>query len=141
MLAEGPPDILGFIITLLLMFVFFTGVKKSVMFNHIMNVFTLTSWGIVIGVGLWFTRADNWSDFMPFGVRGVLRGAATCFYAFIGFDIIATTGEEAKSPRRSIPTAIIATLIIVTFAYVSASTVMTLIGKKIDYISEHSEKL
>lgn len=124
-----PPDFLAFVITLLMMLLLAAGVKKSLIFNNVLNAINLAVWVFVMTAGLFYVDTDNWTQkgFLPFGWSGVFTGAATCFYAFIGFDIIATTGEEANNPKKSIPLAIVTSLVIILIAYVTSSMMLTLI--------------
>lgn len=64
--------------------------------------------------------------FFPFGLQGVLNGAAKCFYAYIGFDVISSTGEELKNPKRNIPFSIFITILVCGTLYCSLSSVLTL---------------
>lgn len=124
------PDLLAATITLLMTCLLAAGVKKSLTFNNVLNVLNFGAWAILVMGALFYVDTDNWSEhggFLPFGWSGVLKGAAVAFYAFIGFDIIATTGEEAECPQRSIPTAIVASMTIALVAYVSAGLLVTLL--------------
>ncbi|RLU17730.1 hypothetical protein DMN91_009967 [Ooceraea biroi] len=125
-----PPDFIAFVITIFMMLLMAAGVKKSLVFNNVLNAINLAVWVFVMAAGMFYVDSENWSEhkgFLPYGWSGVFTGAATCFYAFIGFDIIATTGEEATNPKKSIPLAIVSSLIIILIAYVTSSMVLTLI--------------
>ncbi|XP_035278416.1 probable cationic amino acid transporter [Anguilla anguilla] len=125
---ESYPDFLALVIAVLVTVIVALGVKNSVGFNNVLNVINLVVWVFMMIAGMFFVNGSNWDEgrFLPYGWSGVMQGAATCFYAFIGFDIIATTGEEAKSPNTSIPYAITASLVTCLTAYVSVSVVLTL---------------
>jgi cationic amino acid transporter 14 len=117
------PNLLAAFITVLMTILLATGVKKSLLFNNVLNVVNFGVWVFIMCASVFYIDFDNWTQhggFVPYGWSGMLNGAATCFYAFIGFDIIATTGEEAENPQRSIPTAIITSLIVVLTAYTTS---------------------
>ncbi|XP_020300617.1 high affinity cationic amino acid transporter 1 [Pseudomyrmex gracilis] len=136
------PDFFAFGMVMLLVALLCVGVKESSMLNNVFTVINILTITIVIVAGSLKADPANWSiapadipssvtdggtgGFMPFGIGGVMIGAAKCFYGFVGFDGVATTGEEAKNPQRHIPLAIVFSLIIVFVAYFSISTVLTM---------------
>ena len=103
-------DFLSVLIVAISTFVLIIGIKKTSWFNSVFTGINLFVILFVVGVGACYAEPKNWSDFMPYGFSGVMSGAATCFYAFVGFDVIATTGEEALNPSRGIPISIVLSL-------------------------------
>lgn len=123
------PDFLSFIFTIVVTIILALGVRESAHFTTLFNVFNVTVVIFIIITGLFYVDVRNWTEgdgFFPYGGMGVISGAATCFYAFVGFDVIATTGEEATNAPKSIPVAIVASLLIVFVAYFGVSSVVTL---------------
>ena len=123
------PDILSFLFTIMVTIILACGVRESAGFTSLFNIFNVLVVIFIIITGLFFVDTKNWTEgdgFFPYGGMGVLSGAATCFYAFVGFDVIATTGEEATNAPKSIPVAIVASLVIVFIAYFGVSSVITL---------------
>jgi basic amino acid/polyamine antiporter, APA family len=105
------------LITLLLM----RGVKETANLNTVMVFIKLGVLAMFIGLAFTAFNADNLQPFAPQGSTGVLTAAALIFFAYIGFDAVATGSEEAKNPKRDLPIAIIGSLVICTIIYVLVS--------------------
>ena len=118
-----------------------TGMKTTTYINNTFSIINMIVIIIIIIVGGYYSDFSNWQNdhggFMPFGWKGVFAGSASCFYAYIGFDSIATSGEEARDPQRSIPIATFIAMIIASISYVGVSSVLTLMFP-FDQISEES---
>ncbi|XP_027833401.1 cationic amino acid transporter 3-like isoform X2 [Ovis aries] len=145
------PDFFALALVLLLTGILVLGARESALVNKWFTGINILVLGFIILSG--FIKGDlhNWQlteqdyalaaagsndssslgplgsgGFMPFGFEGILHGAAVCLYAFIGFDIIATTGEEALNPHHSIPWSIVITIFICFLLYFGVSAVLTL---------------
>lgn len=124
------PDFLAFMVCICYAAALATGVKTTAVLNGILTMVNITVVLMVISLGFWYANPRNWSaaegGFFPYGFSGVIAGAASCFYAFVGFDSIATCSEEARNPTVSIPLATMLSLCVVAIAYVLVSAALTL---------------
>ncbi|KRF36003.1 amino acid permease [Nocardioides sp. Soil805] len=151
--AEGVVDLPAMIIALLVAGVLIGGVKLSSRVNQIVVAIKLAVVALVIVVGVTYVNTANYSPFIPpseptggaeggfwktplissifglepavFGVAGVIAGAAIVFFAFIGFDVVATTAEETRNPQKNVPIGILGSLAIVTVLYIAVCLVIT----------------
>jgi basic amino acid/polyamine antiporter, APA family len=113
------------IIVLLVTAVLVVGVKESARTTAVIVVIKLAVILFFIVVGFSSVEPANWSPFMPFGFQGVGAAAAIVFFAYIGFDAVSTTAEEARNPQRDLPIGIIASLGLCTVLYVLVAAVLT----------------
>ncbi|SFB07942.1 MULTISPECIES: amino acid permease [unclassified Bacillus (in: firmicutes)] len=118
-------DVPAVMIVLLITLLLTQGVKKSAKFNTIMVIIKVAVVLLFIGVGVWYVEPANWTPFMPYGFSGVTAGAATVFFAYIGFDAVSTAAEEVKNPQRNMPIGIIASLAVCTILYIIVSAILT----------------
>ncbi len=113
------------IIVLGIMVLLVVGVRESARFNAAMVAIKGAAILFFIAAGATFVKPENWSPFMPYGFSGVMAAAAVVFFAYIGFDAVSTTAEEAKNPQRDLPIGIIASLIICTLLYLLVAAVLS----------------
>jgi APA family basic amino acid/polyamine antiporter len=101
------------------------GIKESSRVNGVMVVVKLAVILLFIALAVWYVKPANWHPFMPFGFKGVMMAAAIVFLAFVGFDAVSTTAEEAKNPQRDMPIGIMGSLLVATVLYITVSAIMT----------------
>ncbi|WP_329569416.1 amino acid permease [Streptomyces sp. NBC_01361] len=144
-------DILAAALVLVLTAILVVGMKLSARVTTVVVAIKVAVVLIVIIAGAFFVTADNYKPFIPkaqpqeagtsiqsplvqlmfgyaptdFGVMGIFTAASVVFFAFIGFDVVATAAEETKNPQRDMPRGIMGSLIICTTLYVAVSIVVT----------------
>ncbi|PPF19282.1 MULTISPECIES: amino acid permease [unclassified Rathayibacter] len=147
----GVVDVPAILLVLVLGALMTFGIKESLRVNLVLVAIKLFIVLFVIIAGLQFINTANYTPFVPaaepsqsasgltqpllqflsgiepatFGVGGIIAGASLVFFAYIGFDVVATTAEETRRPQRDLPIGIIASLIICTVLYCAVALVVT----------------
>ncbi len=125
-------------IVLLMMVLLVVGVRESARFNAVMVFIKLLAVLIFLFVGFSHVEPANWQPYAPYGWSGIMGAAAVVFFAYIGFDAVSTTAEEAKNPQRDLPIGIIASLGICTVLYIAVAAVLSGIVPVTEYRSLES---
>jgi len=115
----------AFAIVALLTVLLVIGIRESARFNAVMVFLKVLLVIGFIAVGAFYVKPTNWHPFVPNGFTGIMTGASLVFFAYIGFDAVSTTAEEAKNPQRDLPIGMIASLIVCTILYVAVTAVLT----------------
>ena len=113
------------LIVLLITAILVKGTKDSAKMAGLMVFIKLAVIGLFIVAGAFYVTPDNWTPFAPNGVEGIFAGAFLIFFAYIGFDALATAAEECKNPQKDLPIGIIGSLLITTIVYVLVALVLT----------------
>ncbi|MBC7412868.1 MAG: amino acid permease [Bacteroidia bacterium] len=103
----------------------YRGIEETKRASNIMVFVKLIVILLVIAVGAFYVKPENWNPFMPNGASGVLKGISSVFFAYIGFDAISTTAEECENPQRDLPRGMMWSIAICTVLYIAIALVLT----------------
>lgn len=127
--AEIGFNLPAFLIALIITAILVVGIKESARFNTAIVAVKVSVVLFVIALGSRYINTGNWGtdwhSYAPHGFAGVGAGAAYIFFAYIGFDAVSTTAQEAKNPQRDLPIGMIASLAICTILYIAVAGVLT----------------
>ncbi|KAJ1342173.1 hypothetical protein BSLG_003248 [Batrachochytrium salamandrivorans] len=125
-------NIPAFVIVILLTMLLCYGVRETASLNNVLVAVKMVVCVIFILTGIKFIKPSNYSPFIPpeesrghYGLGGVFQGSITVFFAYIGFDAVTTTAQEAANPQRDLPIGIIGSLAVCTVLYIAVSAVLT----------------
>ncbi len=124
-----PAMLIVVLVTILLV----VGVRESARVNNVIVFIKVSILVLLIALGLPLISSENWGGpFIPksdewfhYGWSGIFRAAGVVFFAYIGFDAVSTTAQEAKNPQRDMPIGIIGSLVICTILYCLGALVLT----------------
>ena len=129
----------AFLIVWLVIGILLKGTSGAAKANNLIVLIKVSAIIFVIVAGVFFINVDNWVPFIPepkvitengvshtaYGVGGIIAGASAIFFAYVGFDAVSTQAGEAINPKKDVPFAIIASLLICTILYILVSLVLT----------------
>ncbi|KAM3226169.1 hypothetical protein ACQJBY_058694 [Aegilops geniculata] len=118
-------NILAPILLVILTVILCRGVKESSAVNTFMTTLKIIIVIVVVFAGVFEVDVSNWSPFMPNGFKAVVTGSTVVFFAYVGFDAVANSAEEAKNPQRDLPIGILGSLLACVILYVAVCLVIT----------------
>ena len=136
--VTGVFNLIAFLVILLVTVILVVGIQESANFNTLIVIVKLACVGIFLVLGIHYLMQHpelprvNWHPFIPpkdaagnFGINGIAAGAASVFFAYIGFDAVSTAAQEAKNPQRDMPIGILGSLVVCTILYIMVSLTLT----------------
>lgn len=125
----------AFFIVLVVTYILVKGIKEAASTNNLIVIMKVSVVIFVIIAGAFYVDPANWEPFIPepkiidgqqhYGFKGIVTAASIVFFAYIGFDAVSTQAGEAINPKKDVPFAIVASLIICTVLYILVSLVLT----------------